>query len=89
MKTCKNMYLMDSEKVNLELIEAILTWIVNGNHKYPKEGTILIFLPGISEITALYQQLQDHPTFSHRTGKYVLVPLHSSLSSEDQALVFK
>ncbi|GJQ77496.1 hypothetical protein Trydic_g20887 [Trypoxylus dichotomus] len=88
-KTCKNMYLMDVDKVNLDLIESILSWIVSGNHTYPKTGTILIFLPGISEITALYQQLQDHPDFSNRSGNYMLVPLHSSLSSEEQALVFK
>lgn len=88
-KTCKNMYLMDTERVNLDLIESILTWIVSAHHNYPKTGTILIFLPGISEITALYQQLQDNHQFNNRTGNYVLVPLHSSLSSEEQALVFK
>lgn len=83
------MYLMDVDKVNLDLIESILTWIVSGNHTYPKTGTVLIFLPGISEITALYQHLQDHPEFNQRTGNYILVPLHSSLTSDEQALVFK
>ncbi|KAK4887165.1 hypothetical protein RN001_003436 [Aquatica leii] len=89
LKTIKNLYLMDSEKINLDLIESVLTWIVSGDHEYPREGSILIFLPGIAEITALFDQLSDHPEFSPRQGKYILLPLHSSLSSEDQGAIFK
>ncbi|KAL0878613.1 hypothetical protein ABMA27_003692 [Loxostege sticticalis] len=87
--TCKNMYLMDSEKINLDLVEHVLTYIVNGDHKWPREGAILIFLPGIAEIMSLHDQLAESHTFSPKSGKYVLVPLHSTLSSEEQALVFK
>ncbi|CAG4996985.1 unnamed protein product [Parnassius apollo] len=87
--TCKNLYLMDSEKINLELVEHVLTFIVEGDHKWPKEGAILVFLPGIAEIMTLHDQLVESHTFSPKTGKYILVPLHSTLSSEEQALVFK
>ncbi|KAJ8719500.1 hypothetical protein PYW08_011675 [Mythimna loreyi] len=87
--TCKNMYLMDSEKINMELIEHILTYIVKGDHEWPREGAILVFLPGIAEIMSLHDQLAESQTFSPKTGKYVLVPLHSTLSSEEQALVFR
>ncbi|XP_045536777.1 putative ATP-dependent RNA helicase DHX57 [Papilio machaon] len=87
--TCKNMYLMNTEKINLELIEHVLTYIVEGDHGWPKEGAILVFLPGIAEIMSLYDQLNDSPTFSPKNRKYVLVPLHSTLSSEEQSLVFK
>ncbi|XP_028163591.1 putative ATP-dependent RNA helicase DHX57 [Ostrinia furnacalis] len=87
--TCKNMYLMDSEKINQDLIEHVLTYIVNGDHNWPKEGAILVFLPGIAEIMSLHDQLAESHTFSPKTGKFVLVPLHSTLSSEEQALVFK
>ncbi|XP_062529594.1 putative ATP-dependent RNA helicase DHX57 isoform X1 [Bombyx mori] len=87
--TCKNMYLMDTEKINSELVEHVLNYIVNGDHKWPREGAILIFLPGIQEIMSLYDQLVDSHTFSPKTGKYMLVPLHSTLSSEEQAQVFK
>ncbi|CAH0400043.1 unnamed protein product [Chilo suppressalis] len=87
--TCKNMYLMDTEKINLDLVEHVLTYIVNGDHKWPREGAILIFLPGIAEIMSLHDQLAESHTFSPKTGKYVLVPLHSTLSSEEQALVFR
>ncbi|KAM3962013.1 LOW QUALITY PROTEIN: putative ATP-dependent RNA helicase DHX57 [Aphomia sociella] len=87
--TCKNMYLMDTEKINLELVEHVLTYIVNGDHKWPREGAILIFLPGIAEIMSLHDQLAESPVFSPKKGKYLLVPLHSTLSSEEQSLVFK
>ncbi|XP_049875313.1 putative ATP-dependent RNA helicase DHX57 [Pectinophora gossypiella] len=87
--TCKNMYLMDTEKINQDLIEHVLTYIVEGDHNWPREGAILIFLPGIGEIMAMHDQLMDSHTFSPKTGKYMLVPLHSTLSGEEQALVFK
>ncbi|KAK5643786.1 hypothetical protein RI129_007631 [Pyrocoelia pectoralis] len=88
-KTVKNLFLMDAEKINMDLIESILVWIVSGDHEYPREGSILIFLPGIAEITSLFDQLTDHPEFSPRRGKYILLPLHSSLSSDEQAAIFK
>lgn len=31
----KTMSIMDFDKVNLELIEALLEWIVAGKHSYP------------------------------------------------------
>ncbi|XP_072937350.1 putative ATP-dependent RNA helicase DHX57 [Epargyreus clarus] len=87
--TCKNLYLMDVEKINLELVEHVLAYIVEGDHKWPKTGAILIFLPGIAEIMSLHDQLVESHTFSPKTGKYVIVPLHSTLTSEEQAMVFK
>lgn len=88
-KTCKQLYLIDPEKINLDLIEAILLWIEENGKRETKKGSILIFLPGIAEITAVFEHLNDHPQLSPRNGKYVLVPLHSSLTSEEQAAVFK
>ncbi|KAG5890166.1 hypothetical protein JTB14_005186 [Gonioctena quinquepunctata] len=88
-KTCKNLFMMDFEKINYDLIESVLTWIVFGDHQYPRVGTILVFLPGIAEITTLYDQLVVHPDFGTRAGKFVLLPLHSSLTSEEQAAIFK
>nr|XP_022918693.1 putative ATP-dependent RNA helicase DHX57 [Onthophagus taurus] len=87
--TCKNLFLMDHEKINLDLIEHILRWFVEGNHEHPRDGSILIFLPGINEITALYQELNVSDLFGHKNGNFLLVPLHSSLTSEEQALIFK
>ncbi|KAM6433419.1 putative ATP-dependent RNA helicase DHX57 [Rhynochetos jubatus] len=84
----KTMSVMDLDKVNLELIEALLEWIVAGRHSYPP-GAVLIFLPGLAEIKMLYEQLQSNALFNNRHSKRCVVyPLHSSLSSEDQQSVF-
>jgi ATP-dependent RNA helicase DHX57 len=53
----------------------------------PSEGSILVFLPGMQEIMTLLDNLASHPRIG-RSGKFLLVPLHSSLSSEEQQLVF-
>ncbi|KAK2531834.1 Dhx57 [Columba guinea] len=84
----KTMSVMDLDKVNLELIEALLEWIVAGRHSYPP-GAVLIFLPGLAEIKMLYEQLQSNALFNNRHSKRCVVyPLHSSLSSEEQQAVF-
>ncbi|XP_016074425.1 PREDICTED: putative ATP-dependent RNA helicase DHX57 isoform X1 [Miniopterus natalensis] len=84
----KTMSVMDFEKVNLELIEALLEWIVDGKHSYPP-GAILVFLPGLAEIKMLYEQLQCNSLFNNRRShRCVVHPLHSSLSSEEQQAVF-
>ncbi|XP_015438382.1 PREDICTED: putative ATP-dependent RNA helicase DHX57 [Dufourea novaeangliae] len=85
----KNLYVMDYEKINFELIEEIVEWICFGLHDYPKTGSILVFLPGFAEIITLKNQLNDNKNLSPKTGKFIIVPLHSSLSNEEQNLVFK
>lgn len=40
-KTQKTLYVMDHEMINLDLIENVLEWIVEGNHDHPKTGSIL------------------------------------------------
>lgn len=62
---------------------------MSGDHAYPRTGTILIFLPGFAEITTLYDQLRIHPEFGIRGDQFILLPLHSSLTSEEQAAIFK
>ncbi|XP_053978482.1 putative ATP-dependent RNA helicase DHX57 [Hylaeus volcanicus] len=88
-QTQKNLYVMDHEKINFELIEAILEWIILGEHDYPNTGSILVFLPGFAEIITLKNQLNGNAHLSPKTGKFVIVPLHSTLSNEEQNLVFK
>uniref|UniRef100_A0A0P6K381 Putative ATP-dependent RNA helicase DHX57 n=1 Tax=Heterocephalus glaber TaxID=10181 RepID=A0A0P6K381_HETGA len=84
----KTMSIMDFEKVNLELIEALLEWIVDGKHSYPP-GAILVFLPGLAEIKMLYEQLHSNSLFNNRrSNRCIIHPLHSSLSSEEQQAVF-
>ncbi|KAM4042079.1 putative ATP-dependent RNA helicase DHX57 isoform 2-T2 [Anomaloglossus baeobatrachus] len=84
----KTLSAMDLDKINLDLIESLLEWIVSGDHAYPP-GAVLVFLPGFAEIKMLYEQLQSNALFSNRRSKRcVIYPLHSSLSSEEQQAVF-
>lgn len=70
--TCKSIYLMDLEKINYELIESVLLWIVEGDHNYPKEGSILVsviifitnqmrvsdfFRPDLKHLSVLFQKV--------------------------------
>ncbi|XP_050477291.1 putative ATP-dependent RNA helicase DHX57 [Bombus huntii] len=85
----KNLYYMDHNAINYELIETTLQWITCGEHNYPKTGSILVFLPGFAEIIALKDRLNKNEYFSPKTGKFIIILLHSSLSNEEQSLVFK
>ena len=46
---------MDFEKIDYDLIEATLLHIVDC---YPKEGSILVFLPGMQEIMTAFDQVK-------------------------------
>lgn len=88
--TCKTMFLMDPQRINPELIEAVLAYIVDSDdHEWPREGSILVFLPGLAEIQTVYDQLIDSRMFGPRAGKFLILPLHSTLSQEEQSLIFK
>lgn len=52
------------------------------------QGAVLVFLPGMGEIQTLYDSLSGRREFA-RDGRFWLLPLHSSLSSQEQALVFR
>ncbi|CAH1795870.1 unnamed protein product [Owenia fusiformis] len=75
----------DDEKVDLDLIMAILHQIYTSN----TEGAVLIFLPGYDEIVTLRDMiLADEDRFPDNS-KYILYTLHSSMQSSDQRKVFK
>ncbi|XP_048862850.1 putative ATP-dependent RNA helicase DHX57 [Brienomyrus brachyistius] len=84
----KTLASMDLDKINMDLVECLLEWIVDGQHNYPP-GAILVFMPGLSEIKMLYEQLQSNRLFNNRKDKRCVVyPLHSSLTNEEQQAVF-
>jgi ATP-dependent RNA helicase DHX57 len=87
-QACGVIYRMDVEKINYDLLEAVLVFIVEGEHAFPREGSIVVFLPGMQEISTLHDQLSAHPLLGKKANKFELIPLHSSLSSEEQARVF-
>ena len=41
-QTYKSLYVMDPEKINYELLEKTLEWIVDGDHDYPRSGSIVV-----------------------------------------------
>ncbi|CAD1474838.1 unnamed protein product, partial [Heterotrigona itama] len=88
-QTHKNLYIMDHNKINFELIETVLEWISFGKHNYSKTGSILVFLPGLAEIIELRKRLNNNRNFCPKTGKFTIILLHSSLSKEEQNLIFK
>ncbi|KPP56085.1 putative ATP-dependent RNA helicase DHX57 [Scleropages formosus] len=84
----KTISAMDLDKINMDLVESLLEWIVDGDHDYPP-GAVLVFMPGLAEIKMLYEQLQSNRMFNNRNNKRCAVyPLHSSLSNEEQQAVF-
>ena len=83
--------------VNFDLIEDVLhLLLINGqaNHGLAAPegvdlslGSILIFLPGTAEISTLSDRLNGSRVFG--TGRFDIIPLHSSLSSQDQRRAFQ
>ena len=65
-KTCKTIYLSEPMKINADLIESVLKYIVQGEHGWPKTGSILIFLPGLQEIQNLHEVLTESSIFGAR-----------------------
>ncbi|XP_032083423.1 probable ATP-dependent RNA helicase DHX34 isoform X4 [Thamnophis elegans] len=57
------------------------------DHKYPPEerGDLLIFLSGVAEIGAVVEAAQSYAAF---TKRWVVLPLHSTLSVTEQDKVF-
>ncbi|XP_031550267.1 putative ATP-dependent RNA helicase DHX57 isoform X2 [Actinia tenebrosa] len=86
--TISSLYNMDHEKTNYDIIVSILEWIVRGKREHPNSGAILVFLSGMAEITTLLEQLNTNILFKDK-GKFLILPLHSTLSSEEQGLIFK
>ncbi|KAI8635931.1 P-loop containing nucleoside triphosphate hydrolase protein [Parasitella parasitica] len=53
----------------------------------PDTGAILVFLPGLNEIRKLYDLVSSHNVFGDEK-KFLLIALHSTLSSEHQERAF-
>ncbi|NWY63238.1 DHX34 helicase, partial [Chionis minor] len=57
------------------------------DHKYPPEerGDLLVFLSGVAEIGAVLEAAQ---AYAERTQRWIILPLHSTLSVTEQDKVF-
>ncbi|XP_019134505.2 putative ATP-dependent RNA helicase DHX57 [Larimichthys crocea] len=84
----KTISAMDLDKINMDLVESLLEWIVDGKHDYPP-GAVLVFLPGLAEIKMLYEQLKSNRMFNNRGAtRCEVYPLHSTLTNDEQQAVF-
>eukprot|EP00039_Didymoeca_costata_P003149 m.65483 g.65483 ORF g.65483 m.65483 type:complete len:1368 (+) comp11739_c0_seq1:318-4421(+) len=74
----------DFEKVNTDLALSLLAWICSPKQQEETPGAVLVFLPGIAEISKLHNDITTSPLFKG----VIALPLHSSLTGEEQARVF-
>ena len=83
LSTITSLSIVDESVINYELIAELLEHICLNN----EEGAILIFLPGIGEITKAIEELYKKELF--QSSKTVIYPLHSSLSTAEQTAIFE
>lgn len=76
---------MDPDKINYELLTAVVAWIC----KSGGPGAVLVFMPGLMEITTLHTALSANPVIkaATRNGAF-LIAMHSALSSAQQNAAF-
>jgi HrpA-like RNA helicase len=90
---------VDESILNYDLIEDVITtlllkpadsWklfqIPSGANV--SRGSVLVILPGIGEIRTLLERLEGSREFGNRDA-FDIIPLHSSLSSEDNLKAFR
>ncbi|KAF4319907.1 hypothetical protein BBO99_00001576 [Phytophthora kernoviae] len=91
---------IDPSVVNYELIQALLEHLVTdtdllslskNNSGQHKSASVLVFLPGLQEITTLLDLLEGSRLLRHDPGgrEFELLPLHSSLSAQEQQRIFR
>ncbi|XP_033121798.1 3'-5' RNA helicase YTHDC2-like [Anneissia japonica] len=75
----------DDEKVDIDLILSLLHYII----KNSQEGSILVFLPGYSDIVSLRDWLLSDSTTFGNSDRFYIYTLHSNMQSSDQKKVFR
>jgi ATP-dependent RNA helicase DHX29 len=86
-KTVSTLDRMDEYAVNHELIISLLEHMCFGpDHLQAYSAATLVFLPGIADIRRLNDMLLSHKKFG--TQAFQVWPLHSTITSENQSLVF-
>ncbi|PCH34268.1 nucleoside triphosphate hydrolase protein [Wolfiporia cocos MD-104 SS10] len=67
-----------TDKIDHDLIYSVVEYIIS---TAPKQGAILIFLPGLQDIRQCIEKLRG-------IAKAKVLPLHANLSNDEQRLVF-
>jgi len=90
-ETNKQLSYMDHTKINYDIVEETLQ-IIEESPKFASvprdEGAVLVFLPGLMEITKVSERLARHPIFGD-PSKALVLSLHSVLSGDEHAKAFE
>jgi HrpA-like RNA helicase len=92
----------ENEEASPSLVAAVICWLALADPLKPPPGVgaaegfgdgaaasaVLVFLPGTQEIRDVEQALAEPPFRKMLGGKVLVLPLHRSLSSEEQGRVF-
>jgi HrpA-like RNA helicase len=82
-KTIHSLSIVDESVINYELVAALVEHLsLNG-----EDGAILVFMPGMAEISNAIDELRKKELF--QSEKVVIYPLHSSLATSEQTQVFE
>ncbi|TDH65933.1 hypothetical protein CCR75_008433 [Bremia lactucae] len=95
--TLRTLERIDPSIVNYELIQALLEQLITETEllslaeRNQTSASVLIFLPGLQEITTLLGLLEASRLLRHDSqGRaFELLPLHSSLSAQEQQRIFR
>jgi ATP-dependent RNA helicase DHX29 len=75
----------DEYAIDYDLIVRLVEAVAYDPQLSRFSSAVLVFLPGIAEIRQLNDMLTSHPSFS---SNWLIYPLHSTISSEDQQAAF-
>lgn len=78
---------MDQHAINFDIIMLLLENLCFYKPELvPFSSAILVFMPSLESIRRLTDMLEAHHTFG--SSQFVILPLHSTISNENQSLVF-
>lgn len=72
-------------QINYDLVRQLVYHIDRQLQKENSDGSVIVFLPGVAEINRCCSMILN----GDNQGRFVVLPLHSALTPEDQRRVFK
>lgn len=91
-QTLDSLKIVDESVINLELIQKLVVHILTLDNTIvagDNVGAILIFVPGLADIRNVIDCLNERPEISNPSANVKVLPLHSSLTSQEQSRVFQ
>ncbi|KAG5188233.1 hypothetical protein JKP88DRAFT_267647 [Tribonema minus] len=82
--TVENLAVIDESVICYEVIALLLEYIC----KNFDQGAVLVFMPGLAEITKMLEQLAQNPMFND-SARCRVFPLHSSMGTDEQRRIFE